>query len=246
AALPRDLRARVEERVYLEWEEQGRTTGRIVVPDVRVVEYPYVGSDSASDEPVLVADPALRVRPFDEPTVERFIEIRDFSTGGRLVTVIEVLSPSNKGPGSGRASYLKKREELHEARVSLVEIDLLRSGEPIDAVPRSELPEEYHTPYLITVSREETAGRGYEVYKVPIDRRLPVIAVPLRPGDDDALLDLQSVLNDVYDRGGYDIVDYRRPPNPPLPADLTDWADRVLRQSGSAHTSDDVEHREAD
>lgn len=230
SALPRDLRARVEERVYLEWEEEGEVGGRSVVPDIRVVEYPHAGPKTATDVAVLEADPALRVTPFDESTTERFIEIRDFSTGGRLVTVIEILSRANKTPGRGRVSYLKKRDELHEARVNLVEIDLLRSGEPIDAIPRGELPEEYHTPYLVTVSREELESREYNLYKVPLDRRLPVIAVPLRPGDSDVLLELQAVLNDAYDRGGYDIIDYRKPPQPPLSGEVANWCEQLLKQ----------------
>jgi hypothetical protein len=233
-ALPRDLRARMEERVYLEWEEDGEHAGRNVIPDVRILEYPRSGAERSEAVAVLEADPALKVKPFDEDTVERFIEIRDFSTGGRLVTVIEVLSPANKTPGRGRVSYLKKREELHDAEVSLVEIDLLRSGEPIDAIPRTELPEAYHTPYLVTVSREYEGqgGREYEIYKAPLERKLPVIRVPLRPQDTDALLDLQAVLNDAYDRGGYDILDYRKPPKPPLEGLAAEWAERWLREKG--------------
>ncbi len=61
---------------------------------------------------------------------------------------------------------------------------------------------------------------------------MPVIAVPLRPGDSDVLLDLQRVLNEVYDRGGYDILDYHHPPKPPLTADLAQWAGQWLRQQG--------------
>ncbi|MEX0701345.1 MAG: DUF4058 family protein [Planctomycetales bacterium] len=75
---------------------------------------------------------------------------------------------------------------------------------------------------------EEREGRAYDIYKAPIDRRLPVIAVPLRTGDADVLLDLQAVLNDAYDRGGYDIIDYRKPPQPPLAGELAEWADQLL------------------
>lgn len=231
AALPRDLRARVEERVYLEWEEEGETTGRNVVPDVRVIEYPRVGPKQSETVAVLDSDPALRIKPFDETTVERFIEIRDFSTGGQLITVIEVLSQTNKQPG--RVSYLQKREELHEAHVSLVEIDLLRSEDLIDAIPRSELPAEYHTPYLVTVSRETPLNeREYEIYKAPLETRLPRIRVPLRPTDQDVVLDLQAILNDAYDRGGYDILDYRKPPKPPLTGAAAEWAEQLLKQKG--------------
>jgi hypothetical protein len=39
----------------------------------------------------------------------------------------------------------------------------------------------------------------------------------LKPGDEDAPLDLQTVLDTAYDRAGYDLeVDYQRSPVPPL------------------------------
>jgi len=231
-ALPRDLRARVEERVFLEWEEEGESTGRHVVPDVRVVEYPRSGPARSGAVAVLEPRAVLKIKPFDEPTTERFIEIRDFSTGGRLITVIEVVSPSNKDRGASRDSFLKKRVELHDARVSLVEIDLLRHDHSLDLVPRGELRSDYQTPYLVTISREDSVGRTYEVCRVPLDDRLPVLGVPLRPGEPDALLDLQSVLNDAYDRGGYDIIDYRKSPKPPLEGAAAEWADALLKQRG--------------
>ena len=230
--LPANLRARVEERVFLEWEEQGEFQGRTSVPGVRAVEYPKSGQTRETGVAVVDADPAMKVKPFEEATTERFIGIRDYSTGGRLVTVIEVLSPSNKERGRSRDAYLKKREELHDAHVNLVEIDLLRTKESIDAIPRAELPDEYHTPYLVTVSREDSMGREYEIYKAPLDRRLPIIRVPLRPSDDDVILAIQPLVNDAYDRGGYDIIDYKKPPRPPLEGAAAEWADQLLKSKG--------------
>jgi hypothetical protein len=53
---------------------------------------------------------------------ETWIEIRRLPDL-ELVTVIELLSPTNKA-GTGRLEYLEKRHELHTRRVNLVEIDL--------------------------------------------------------------------------------------------------------------------------
>lgn len=231
-ALPRDLRARVEERVFREWEEQGEFQGRSTVPGVRVVEYPKSGPSRETGIAVVDADPAMKIKPFDEATTERFIEIRDFGAGGRLVTVIEVLSPSNRERGRGREAYLKKREELHEAHVNLVELDLLRTKESIDAISRAELRNDYHTPYLVTVSREDSTGREYEIYKAPLECRLPIIRVPLRPSDNDVILAIQPILDDAYDRGGYDIIDYGVPPKPPLEGAAAEWADQLLKSKG--------------
>jgi len=59
--------------------------------------------------------------------VERhtFLEIRDCDNR-QLVTVLELLSPSNKRPGPDREQYLAKRQQLLASSVHLVELDLLR------------------------------------------------------------------------------------------------------------------------
>ncbi|HUG93529.1 MAG TPA: DUF4058 family protein [Planctomycetaceae bacterium] len=233
-ALPRDLRARVEEWVYLEYEEGGN--GRHVIPDVRIVEYPRTGpprQESGGVATLVPTEPIVVIRR-DEPIIERFIEIRDFSTGGRLITVIEVLSPTNKQRGRGRDLYVQKRKELEAAHVHLVEIDLLREGERLDPAPREGLPATRDCPYLVTVIRrvEDRSELRCEVYPVSMREPLPVIKVPLRPTDEDVLLDLQAVLNDAYDRGGYDILDYRQPPVLPLSGDDEAWARAVLTERG--------------
>jgi hypothetical protein len=52
---------------------------------------------------------------------------------------------------------------------------------------------------------------------MPLWKPLPTIKVPLRPADQDVLLPLQPLIDDVYERGRYDI-DYRQPCRPPLDA----------------------------
>lgn len=230
--LPRVLRARVQERVYLDWDEDGESTGRHVIPDMRIVEYPRSGPVRTAKGQTLVADPVLRISPPGDPVTERWIEIRDEGSGGRLVTVIEVYRVTMKGVGRALRSLQDKRAEMHDARVHLVEIDLLRGGRRIEPIERDKLRSDYRTPYLVTISRELHPGRHYEICRVPLEERLPVLCIPLRPGDDDALLDLQAVLNDAYDRGGYDIIDYRKPPKPPLEGAAAEWADQLLKQKG--------------
>lgn len=59
---------------------------------------------------------------------EKYLVIRKLHSA-EVVTVIEVLSPSNKRAGSeGREEYLAKREEVLQSRTNLVELDLLRGG----------------------------------------------------------------------------------------------------------------------
>jgi hypothetical protein len=47
------------------------------------------------------------------------------------VTVLEILSPTNKRPGRGRRIYEDTRMEVLASRTHLVEIDLVRAGEPM-------------------------------------------------------------------------------------------------------------------
>jgi hypothetical protein len=62
-------------------------------------------------------------------------------------------------------------------------------------------------------------------WPILLEQRLPVIPVPLKEGDDDALLDLQQVLTESYRRGRYHLrIDYTKPPVPPLSPERMAWA----------------------
>jgi hypothetical protein len=108
----------------------------------------------------------------------------------------------------------------------LVEIDLLRSGEHTTAVPRDEAlaqvgPFDYH----VSVHRFDNL-EDYFVYPIQLDGRLPLIAVPLLPGDADVTVDLQAVFDRCYEAGQYQReIDYLKDePTPPLPSDRAAWA----------------------
>jgi hypothetical protein len=222
--------ARLEERLVVETPG----TERGIYPDVKVVERPSGPSMSASSAATAVLDEPLVVhvaKLADEQVTEGFIQIIDTSTGGRLVTVIEFLSTSNKVQGRGRGEYLQKQDELFHAGVSLVEIDLLRAGEWTLLVPPGAVPPEYREPYRACVHRGWKRGT-FEVYRMPLGRRLPTIRIPLRQQDADAKLDLQALLDQTYANGAYDSIDYRLAPEPPLSPDLERLADDLLRGGG--------------
>jgi hypothetical protein len=145
-----------------------------------------------------------------------------------VVTVIELLSPTNKVAGArGRASYEQKRREVMTSSSHFVEIDLLRAGDHLHT--RELLPE---AEYFVHVSRQDRRPRGL-VWPIRLTQRLPVIGVPLREGDDDAPLDLQWVLETAYDRAAYDMqIDYGQQPTPPFPTELADWANQLLVAKG--------------
>src|SRR6185503_6740920 len=76
--------------------------------------------------------------------------------------------------------------------------------------------------------------RGYrpspvEIYDLPLRKRLPVIGIPLRKGEKDVPLDLQALVDASYRNGGYNDIDYRGDPIPPLEPSDAAWTDRLLR-----------------
>jgi hypothetical protein len=228
--LPRDLRARVEERVEVALP---LSEPRFIVPDLRVLERkskPGRKSTPANHSSVAVAEPLIVVT--HERVNEGFIEIRDVASGNRIVTVIEVLSLSNKLPGIDREKYLQKREELLNGAVSLVEIDFLRTGARPLPIHPLRLPPDHRTPYLIWVQRGWRASK-VEVYRIPLRERLPVIRIPLRETDEDIPLNLQPLIDQCYENGDYEAdLDYQRDPDPPLDRADARWADALLRKTG--------------
>jgi len=227
--LPGDLRARVEERIVV---EPGQDVERSVYPDVRVIQRGRGGPAAAVAEAGLAVAEPLLIRLPDEPATQTFIEIIDLGSGKRVVTVIEILSLSNKLRGEGQDLYLQKRDELKQGGVSLVEIDLLRAGKRLLAVPSDRIPDSHRTPYSVCVRR------GWEnttmaLYRVPLQERLPTISVPLRQTDQDVSLDLQPLVDQCYRNGGYDDdIDYKAPLDPPLGPDDAAWTDALLRSQG--------------
>jgi hypothetical protein len=225
--LPNDLRARLEERVYVEPEYED---GRGIYPDVRVVEHPGRGGGVALAAEVEVAEPLI-IHAESEPATEGFIEIIDVGSGNRVVTVIELLSNSNKQPGEGQDQYRKKQREYLQGGVSLVEIDLLRSGTRRLAVPAMLVPPSHRTTYQVCVTRG-WRPRSHEVYRAPLREPLPTIRVPLRQTDPDVPLNLQALIDRCYHNGRYDDINYRAEPNPPLVPEDVAWAQELLSAKG--------------
>jgi hypothetical protein len=228
--LPADLRARVEERVFV---EPVFGVARSVYPDIRVVERGRGRPAATPAEPgPAVAEPLVIYLP-EETVTERYIEVIDVGSGRRVVTAIEVLSLANKLPGEGQDLYRRKQREIRDGQVNLVEVDLLRAGERVLSVGASRIPVAYRTPYQVCVYRAAANIPCYEIYRVPLRERLPVINIPLRPTDPDIPLDLQTLIDQCYRNGGYDEdIDYRVEPEPPFDVEDAPWADTLLRQAG--------------
>jgi len=173
-----------------------------------------------------IDEPVVFPWVIDQVIEEARIEITD-RRSNRLVTVIELVSPSNKTRGSeGRTSFLSKRREIMTCDVNWLEIDLLREGD------RSVIPLLPPSDYWAFLCRAEDRPRTHG-WPVSLRDKLPVIGVPLAKKDPDAPLDLGKVLNSVYDQAGYAyLLDYTVPPEPPLRPIDAKWANALLRQKG--------------
>jgi hypothetical protein len=222
---------RVEKRTYIADGSDPALGLQVRIPDVEVAGRPGweetrlpLRTEGAR---MNVAEPVIATTWFEEEIHEAFLKIIDLESRG-VVAVIEVLSPTNKVPGSaGRESFEGKRREVMNSPSHWVEIDLLR-GTRMVRVPRKLCPHEY----LVHVSKKGMRPRGL-LYPIRVVDRLPIILIPLKPDDPDARLDLQAVLDSAYDRAGYDLeIDYRAEPRPPLEGELAAWADELLRSRG--------------
>jgi hypothetical protein len=230
-ALPEDYVADMEQRLYISH------SSHLIVPDVAALRLPERAGISASrggaavvsraDEPsILIAGP--------EEISETFVEIRHLTEPKRVVTVIEVISHTNKtSGGEGRKSYLDKQREVLSSDIHLVEIDLLRNGRHVAAPPYDRIAVELgFRDYLISVSRSPDRTR-YELYLRTVRETLPCIRVPLTNGDADVAVDMQAIFERCYSDGAYDrLVDYRRDPFFPLNEPDAAWATALLVAKG--------------
>jgi hypothetical protein len=215
--------ASIEERVYLTEMEGREMVGQA---DVAVIGHGNGDTEpgtqpasSASDSSVLT----VRV-PLVEEVRETYLEVRE--TGrDHVVVVIEVLSPTNKRWGRGRLLYQDKRIDVPGTRTHLVEIDLLRAGEPMPVLEDGRASD-----YRILVSRGNRRPNA-SLYVFGVRQPIPTFPLPLKRGDDEPTLDIGDLLYDLYDRAGYDLrIDYSNEPYSPLRDSDAAWADELLRE----------------
>lgn len=208
----------IQEHIYV--HESDDTQILLGVPDVDVTftasgKKPRAAKTTATlAPPATVSIPRLRKRKVP------YLEVVD-EAGQKVVTVIELLSPSNKYAGEDRESYLAKRRELFATRVNFVELDFLRGG---PRMPLKDLPE---CDYYAMVSRPGARPKA-DVWPVKLRDPLPSVPIPLREGEDEAVVDLQAVLHQVYDGARYERKIYRNDPEPKLPPADAEWAKGIL------------------
>lgn len=209
-------RAAIDRRVYT---LEGSETLLVGIPDVTVEQR---GSDPGTpsvDKAATRSNVAIAVPPTSPVKVkvpmpleirESYLQIKEISTG-EVITSVEILSPTNKRPGKGRNAYEEKRREVLSSRTHLVEIDLLRSGQPMALAAGA-----VKSHYRILVSRSEQRPQA-DLYAFNLADQIPPFSIPLKESDPEPVVDLQALLNEIYDRAGYKVViDYALPAVPPV------------------------------
>ncbi|MEM6254278.1 MAG: DUF4058 family protein [Cyanobacteria bacterium P01_D01_bin.156] len=213
----------VEEAIYQTEEQNSVLVG---IPDVTVhkAKRKQIPANSELVHDVAVAQPIVVDLPMPDVVRQGYLEIRDVATS-EVVTVIEVLSPTNKRPGEGRRNYEAKRQTILASPTSLVEIDLLRQWPPI-----VQLPDEIKTHYRILVSDSLNRPQA-SLYAFNLQEPIPAFPLPLRERELEPIVNLQILLGDVYDQSGYDlVVDYDEEPIPPLSNEDAVWLEDWRRQ----------------
>lgn len=233
-ALANDLGARlrpkyyvaIETRTYLEDESDGVLVG---IPDAIVFAASQLRQSSMAiastvEIPQTQPQKVQLIEPIE--IKERFLEVRRVKTH-EVVTVIEVLSPKNKR-GDGRTSYLKKRQAIFESQTHLIEIDLIRAYQPMPIAGVS-----WVFDYRILVS-DATQRPNAELYGFNLRDRIPVFSLPLGLDDNPVFVDLQLLLQEVYDQGNFDLrVDYDQVvPKPVLSESDRAWLQHSLTSHG--------------
>ena len=213
----------LEQRTYLNEPEGLVFAGR---PDTVVVSprlhepQPQYRSEAATEGMVTVE------LPLPDELRETYLEVRSV-VDDRVITVLEILSPANKRPGQGRQLYEHKRLLILGTATNLVEIDLLRAGEPMLMWGDGR-----GAHYRILVSRASRRPRG-DLLPFTVRQVIPAFRLPLQRGDEEPQVELNALLHDLYEHASYDLrVNYRAEADPSLEGEDAAWVDALLREAG--------------
>ncbi len=228
-ALRDDLAPRLRPRYYVAIEERTYTVepadlalaGRA---DVAVVSHAPAPNAALAGQAAQSGGVVIELE-LPDLVRETYLEVR--AADGQIVTLIEILSPTNKRPGEGRGQYLRKRRAVLGSLSHLVEIDLLRGGEPMP-VQRYEGQSDYR----IMVSRGEQRPRAL-LLPFNVRQPIPLFQLPLLADDPEPTVELGALLHALYDRGGYDLrLRYGVEADPPLSGEDAAWAAALLHTAG--------------
>ncbi len=220
----------IEKRIYQVTDSNlqliGRSDASIQAPRNPLGPNVPAGA-SVGGASVATLQPVRVTLPVETEIREAYLGIKEAVTG-RVITTIEILSPTNKR-GQGRQKYEEKRQRVLNSRTNLVEVDLLRSG---NSLPMSNaLSSDYH----ILISREAERPVA-DLYPFNLQDPMPIIPIPLQAADPEPTIDLKQIIEDIIVRSGYAyFIDYTIEPTPNLPQADQRWLDKLLRDEGLRH-----------
>lgn len=210
-------RVAVEKRVYIDNVLMG-------IPDTVVFEKRSTQSDDSQigRRTAVLSQPEIVSLPMPQEVSERYLEVREVSSG-RVITVVELLSPKNKQAGEGRRQYLDKRQRLLATQTHLIEIDLLRAGQPMLVEGGRQAD------YQILVSRSADRPAAAR-YPFDLNDAIPSFPLPLSEEDVEPVVDLAALLDQTYKEAALELaIDYSVAPVPALsPAELA-WIATLSR-----------------
>jgi hypothetical protein len=156
---------------------------------------------------------------------EYFLEIRN-RNDDKLVTVVDLASPTNRTTGTGRQKILECRQQAGPQRVNLVLIDVVLSGRSVLDLPKEGQPA---YDYNVSVTRAVQPDR-MEIYTGMLEKRLPRFKIPLAADDRDTIVDLQTIFQRAYELGQFaSKIEYEKDPKVPLAEERREWLDQLLR-----------------
>lgn len=218
----------VEVRLY---ETTGEGSLLVGIPDVSVQKVTrqtqQLNAVAIATQPSLATSQPIQVNvPMPLTVRQGYLEIREVATK-EVVTAIELLSPINKRAGKGRKTYENKRQRVLNSSTNLVEIDLLRAYEPMLL-----FGDNWQSDYSVLVSRSNSRPQA-ELYAFNLPDKAVEFQLPLREGDEAPTVNLQELLDDIYDRSGYDLkLDYTQEPVPPCAETESAWLANLLTEKG--------------
>ena len=217
----------VETRIYQDQDEDEDEV-LVGIPDATVLSANLSNPRSEKLQPdtgstLTQKRPQSITLPMPVTVKERYLEVREIGTDA-VITVIEVLSPKNKQKGKGRTTYEKKRALILGSLSHLIEIDLLRGNLPMTIIGKV-----HSTDYRIVVSQSSQRPKA-DLYGFNLPEPIPSFPLPLKPEDEELTVDLQTIVDGVCDRAGYNQrIDYRQPiPPPALSGADQQWVDELL------------------
>jgi len=221
--LPDHYEARIDERINL--VELPAEKVKRIKPDLAVSRGGQPASVAAARAGAATLEPVTIPLIIEEESRETYIEILQ-RPDRTLVTIIELLSPSNK-EDPGRSLYLAKRNSLLCQPIHVVELDFLLGGQ------RMPLSKDYPAGHFFALVARGDRRPNCHVYSWTVRQSLPAIPIPLAAPDADVWIELGSVFATAHERGRYiRSIDYATPIPSRLGEEDHRWLGKIAQREG--------------